>query len=110
MLYLEANLGYQVADLRDCLEIFHRAIRTLVERFKSKGLLDVVVSNFDSRARSINLTDEGRRMCVEIRRMGADAALYSLSSLAPEERSQLFVFLWKVFENRERGHLLCVRV
>ncbi len=93
MLYLEVNPGCQIASLRDCLEISHQAARTMVERLKSKGLLDMVVFNSDGRAKNTNLTDEGKRMCAEIRRMGVDTASHSLSSLAPEERSQLLVLL-----------------
>lgn len=99
LLYLQSHPGCQITDLRDRLEITHQAARTLVERLKAKGLVDVVTSDTDGRARSINLSEDGMRLCAEIRKVGADTASHSLSSLTPEERSQLMALLRKVSEN-----------
>lgn len=103
LLYLEQNPRCQITDLSAHLEISHQAARTLVDRLRTKELVDVDVSDSDGRARSITLTDIGAEKCAEIRRVRLDTASHSLSSLTHEERMIMLSLLDKISRNLQRG-------
>lgn len=99
LLYLENHPGCQITDLREVLETSHQASRTLVERLKAKGLVEVETSDSDGRARCVYLTPEGRESCASIRRVGMDRSSRALRDLTPTERAELMELLQKVRRN-----------
>lgn len=103
LLFIESHPGCPITELSEHLETTHQATRTLVERMKAKGLLETAVSERDARAKSINLTDKGRALCVELRRLGGDRASRALKDLTLAERDELRRILNKINSNLQNN-------
>ena len=61
ILFVARNPGCQINDVRDHLEVTHQAACGLVDRMRSKGILDVRVSDEDARAKRVSLTEASAR-------------------------------------------------
>lgn len=85
LVFFDGRPNCQINDLRDHLEVTHQAACGLVDRMRSKGLLDVAVSEEDARARTVSLSENGRKVCDELKAKGSDAGHRSLGCLSPEE-------------------------
>lgn len=100
--FIEGHPGCQISDIAADLETTHQAARTLVDRLRAKGLVEVYASDSDGRARSITLSEDGSRRCGDIRRVGSDTAAASLSVLDRDERAALMSMLRRVSDNLRR--------
>ena len=60
LLFFDRYPNSQINGLRDHLDVSHQAACGLVDRMRTKGLLDVEVSGEDARARTVSLSKVGR--------------------------------------------------
>ncbi len=109
LVFFEKNPRSQITDLRDCLNISHQAACGLVDRMKTKGYLDVSVSEEDARAKEISLSASGMEKCAVLNAMGSVAGHCALKGFSKEEIQELSRMLDAVLENlraesKERGN------
>ena len=69
-----------------------------MERMKEKDLLNVAVSDTDTRARKICLSEKGEKICNGLKKKGSDVGGNLLQPLSEEEKEQLFVILDKIIK------------
>lgn len=99
IIFVARNPGCQINDVRDHLEVSHQAACGLVDRMRSKGILDVRVSEDDARAKRIELTPEGRHLHEEIVKVGGGRGMGILRGMSEEEIDELCRFLDRIEEN-----------
>ncbi len=102
ILFVARNPGCQINDVRDHLEVTHQAACGLVDRMRSKGILDVRVSDEDARAKRVSLTEEGRRLHEEIVKVGGGRGMGILRGMTDEEVDELCRLLDRIEENMGR--------
>lgn len=85
LLFFDRFPNSQINGLRDHLDVTHQAACGLVDRMRSKGLIDVEVSDDDARARTINLSESGRVLCTELKSRGSTAGHAAFDRLTSDE-------------------------
>ena len=98
LLFFDRHPGARIYDLKIHMKISHQAARNLVERMKEKDLLNVAVSDTDTIARKICLSEKGEKICNELKKKGSDVGGNLLQPLSEEEKEQLFVILDKIIK------------
>lgn len=91
--------GTSIKDLAEHLKITHQAARKLVEKLKSKGILDVRLSSEDKRRAVIYLSDSGQELCGTLKKSGSYAGERILKDFSPEEKKQLLNYLKRIENN-----------
>ena len=81
----------------------HQAACGLVDRMRSKDLLDVRVSEEDARARTIVISEHGRRVCDDLKARGSDAGHRTLGCLTEDEIVMLSDMLDRITAHMESG-------
>lgn len=94
----DSNIRY----LASCLKVSHQAARKLVEKLKSKGILESSVSAEDRRNTNIHLTAEGIKLCGKLKKSGTSTGTNILDGFSAEEKDQLLGFLERINANIER--------
>lgn len=97
--FFDANAGATASDLKNYLGISHQAARNLVERMKKKELLHVVVSEEDTRSRSVYLTEKGINTCETLKRFGTNKGHTLLNGLSKEEKEHFISLLERISSN-----------
>ncbi len=100
LMFFDKHPHSQINGLRDHLSVSHQAACGLVDRMRSKGLLNVEVSDEDARARRVSLSMEGEKTCRELRKRGASAGHAAFDCLTEKEMSNLAETL-----NRIEAHM-----
>ena len=98
LLFFDRHPGTMIYDLKIHMKISHQAARNLVERMKEKDLLNVTVSDTDTRARKVCLSEKGEKICNELKKKGTDVGGSLLQPLSEEEKEQLSVILEKIIK------------
>lgn len=96
LLFFDRHPDAMIYDLKVYMKISHQAARNLVERMKEKDLLEVTVSDTDSRARKVRLSKKGEKICRALKKKGTDVGGSLLKPLSDEEKKQLSVILEKI--------------
>ena len=103
LIFFDRTPSSQINDLRDYLDVSHQAACGLVDRMRSKDLLDVRVSEEDARARTIVLSEHGRRVCDDLKARGSDAGHRNLGCLTEDEIVMLSDMLDRITAHMESG-------
>ena len=98
LLFFDRHPGAMIYDLKIHMKISHQAARNLVERMKEKELLTVEISDTDTRARKVSLSEKGEKICRELKKKGTDVGGNLLQPLSEEEKDQLSVLLEKILK------------
>ena len=98
LLFFDRHPGAMIYDLKIYMKISHQAARNLVERMKEKDLLNVTVSDTDTGARKVNLSQKGEKICKELKKKGTDVGGTLLKPLSEKEKDQLSVILEKIIK------------
>lgn len=96
LIFFDGSPGSQINGLRDHLEVSHQAACGLVDRMRAKGLLDVEVSGDDARAKTVTLSEGGRRVCSELKARGSSAGHAAFDCLTGEEIEALSATLDRI--------------
>ena len=86
----------QINGLRDHLNVSHQAACGLVDRMKTKGLLDVEVSGEDARAKTVSLSEIGHKVCDDLKMRGSSAGHAAFDCLTSDEIDGLAETLDKI--------------
>lgn len=103
LLFFDRYPNSQINGLRDHLDVSHQAACGLVDRMRTKGLLDVEVSGEDARARTVSLSKVGRRVCDDLKRRGSSAGHAAFDCLTAEEIERLSETLDKIEAHMRKG-------
>lgn len=96
LLFFDRYPDSQINGLRDHLNVSHQAACGLVDRMKAKGLLDVEVSDEDARAKTVSLSEIGRRVCDDLKMKGSSAGHAAFDCLTSDEIDGLAETLDKI--------------
>lgn len=96
LLFFDRYPDSQINGLRDHLNVSHQAACGLVDRMKAKGLLDVEVSDEDARAKTVSLSEIGRRVCDDLKMKGSSAGHAAFDCLTSDEIDRLAETLDKI--------------
>lgn len=96
LLGIERDEGSSIVSLKERLNVSHQAVQKTVGRLREKGLVDVVASAEDARAKCVSLTEAGRRLCAELKQAGAHSGRSILGRLDDQERRLLLGLLDKI--------------
>lgn len=96
LLFFDRYPDSQINGLRDHLNVSHQAACGLVDRMKAKGLLDVEVSDEDARAKTVSLSEIGRRVCDDLKMKGSSAGHAAFDCLTSNEIDRLAETLDKI--------------
>lgn len=96
LLFFDRYPDSQINGLRDHLNVSHQAACGLVDRMKAKGLLDVEVSDEDARAKTVSLSEIGRRVCDDLKLKGSSAGHAAFDCLTSDEIDGLAETLDKI--------------
>ena len=96
LLFFDRYPNSQINGLRDHLNVSHQAACGLVDRMKTKGLLDVEVSGEDARAKTVSLSEIGRRVCDDLKMKGSSAGHAAFDCLTSDEIDGLAETLDKI--------------
>ncbi len=101
LLYFDKYEGMRALDLKQYLGVSHQAARSIVERMSKKEYLYSRVSAEDTRAKNIYLTDQGKQICFELRKVGIDDGQRLLKNIGSEKRRDLLRLLKQMIDNLE---------
>ena len=90
-----------VAQLAKVLEVEVPTATKTTQRMEAAGIVRRMRHSGDARQVRIELTDEGRRVAQNVRRLQAKAGRRALRGFDAEQRRQLRNLLWQVTENVE---------
>ena len=96
LLFFDRYPNSQINGLRDHLNVSHQAACGLVDRMKTKGLLDVEVSGEDARAKTVSLSEIGHKVCDDLKMKGSSAGHAAFDCLTSDEIDGLAETLDKI--------------
>ncbi len=96
LLFFDRYPHSQINGLRDHLNVSHQAACGLVDRMKTKGLLDVEVSGEDARAKTVSLSEIGHKVCDDLKMRGSSAGHAAFDCLTSDEIDRLAETLDKI--------------
>lgn len=99
LLFFDKNEGAPISNLKEHLKISHQAARNIIERMKEKDLLYVTVSDSDARVRKVYLTENGKKICEELKLKGSNVGGNILRYLNNDEKQELLVLLEKILKS-----------
>ncbi|MCD7905095.1 MAG: MarR family transcriptional regulator [Clostridiales bacterium] len=95
ILFFESHERARILDLKEAFKISHQSARTIVDRLHEKGYVCVEAAEYDGRAKIVHLTEEGEKICDEIKRLGHIAIEALTTNLSEEEKRDLLNILEK---------------
>lgn len=102
ILFYDRIQGANIRDLASYLKVSHQAARKLVEKLKSKGILESSVSSDDRRYTNIYLTEDGAKLCGKLKKSGTSTGMNILDGFSSEEKEQLLGFMERIEKNTGR--------
>lgn len=100
--FIREHPGCRIADLQCSLDASHQAARTMADRLRERGLIEVRVSDEDARARTLALTPEGVRLHDRFLSMGVEENSELLRGLDENEVRDLKEILRKLIDGLRR--------
>lgn len=95
ILFFESHERARILDLKEAFKISHQSARTIVDRLHEKGYVCVKAAEYDGRAKIVHLTEEGEKICDELKRLGHIAVEALTTNLSEEEKRDLLNILEK---------------
>lgn len=99
ILFYSYNSGQSIKELALHLKISHQAARKLVDKLKSKNILESLMSTEDKRYSKVYLTEFGTELCGLLKQNGASAGEKMLKGFSESDKAQLCNFLEKIEVN-----------
>ncbi|EHN58874.1 MarR family winged helix-turn-helix transcriptional regulator [Oenococcus kitaharae] len=96
LFYFRAHPDADIVDLKNYLKISHQAACRMIERLKSKSLLQTGISSADKRVKQVYLTEKGRQLCHELQINGSQAGRTILNRLNDQQKQELADLLNKI--------------
>lgn len=102
ILYYSDHAGSNIKELAVHLKVTHQAARKLVDKLKSKGILEALVSREDKRYMRVFLTEEGKALCRELKKSGSSTGAGILEGFSESDREKLLEYMRRVEVNIDR--------
>lgn len=99
ILFYDARPGANIRELAEHLKVTHQAARKLVDKLKTKKILALYVSEEDRRYTNIYLTEEGKKLCNELKKSGTSTGEDILKGFSDQEKEILLGFLQRIERN-----------
>ncbi len=99
ILFYSYNSGKSIKDLALHLKISHQAARKLVDKLKSKNILETLMSTEDKRYSNVYLTEFGAELCGLLKQKGTLTGENMLKGFSESDKAQLYNFLEKIEVN-----------
>lgn len=101
ILFYSDNPGKSIKELALHLKISHQAARKLVDKLKSKNILESLMSLEDKRYSKIYLTELGAELCGLLKQKGTLTGENMLNGFSERDKAQLYNFLRKIERNMD---------
>lgn len=99
ILYYSRHPGSSIKELAEYLQISHQGAQKLVEKLKTKGILETSVSPEDHRVIQVSLSEAGAQLCQDLKRNGSSTGDTILQGFTEDEKVQLLDYLQRVRKN-----------
>lgn len=101
ILFYSDNPGKSIKELALHLKISHQAARKLVDKLKSKNILESLMSTEDKRYSKVYLTEFGAELCGLLKQKGTLTGENMLNGFSERDKAKLYNFLQKIERNMD---------
>lgn len=101
ILFYSDNPGKSIKELALHLKISHQAARKLVDKLKSKNILESLMSTEDKRYSKVYLTEFGAELCGLLKQKGTLTGENMLNGFSERDKTELYHLLQKIEKNMD---------
>lgn len=99
LLFFDKHEDVTINHLKDYLQVRHQTARGICTRLEEKGLIHMITSEQDARAKKIVLTKAGKEMISALKNNGTHTGFELLKDMDEKERAQFDLLIQKAMKN-----------